>query len=132
MKYIGFGDIVFSLTLAYFFTWNGALNLESWGWCEAGILMASFCLNFLVVALLLYLVTRWQRQPIFGQSKAYYFPLRITLPIAMAGSALMGLIKYVGDDLPMTRLHLTIYIVGYILGVIALLLCFYFLTKKHK
>jgi hypothetical protein len=132
MKYFGKGETIFSATLAYFFTWYNALQLTSFGWREVGLLVWAFALNMIIVGVLLYVATRLTKRPIFAQAKAFFFPMKIMLPVALILSALYAAICYIVDPMPMTALHIWVYAVGYVLAVADILLTFYLLTKKNK
>jgi hypothetical protein len=130
-NYVGRGEVIFSIALAYFFTWYNALNLTSWGWREGLALVWAALLNFVVVFALLWVCTLLTKHPIFGRKKAFYFPYKSILVVSLIVSLLFGLIYYISDHQPLKGFHLLIYIIGYVLGVVAMMLCIYFLTRKE-
>lgn len=132
MKYFGKGETIFSAALAYFFTWYNALQLTTFGWREVGLLIWAYALNMIIAGALLYVATRLTKRPIFAQSKAFFFPMKTMLPVALIMSALYAVMCYIGDSMPMTTLHICVYAVGYVLAVTDILLTFYLLTRKNK
>lgn len=132
-NYLGHGDIVFSIILAYFLTWGNAINLNSFGLREALFLIWAAVLNFVTVTALLWIVTRFTKKPIFGQKRAYYYPTRIMFFISLAVVAVFGLLNYLSGSHVFTTQRILTYIIGYVLGVIIFMTCFYFLIiKKNK
>lgn len=131
-QYISKGDVLFCSVFAGLFTWGNALTLTTFGWFQVLFIIWNYLLNFVVLTAVLWLITRLLKRPIFGICKAYYFPLTTMIIISMLATAVFGVVTYIADDRPMTQLHLTIYIVGYIINTCLLLAYFYFSTKKSN
>ena len=131
-KYIGKHDVMFCGVLSGLFTWTNALKLINFNLESALFILWNLLFNFVVLTALLWLVTFLLKRPIFGQIKAYYFPLKSMIILSLIVTALFGLVNYIGDDQPMTTTHSFIYIIGYIVNAALLLGYFYYATKKEK
>lgn len=130
MKYFQRGERIFTVALSYFLTWYNALQLTSYGPREWLLLVWAFLINLLITGLLLLLIVSLTHRPIFGQSRAYYYPMRTMIPVAMMLSFLYALLCWAVDDQPLTGTHLLVYLAGYILGVGVILLTFWLQTRK--
>ena len=113
-KNFGRGDFIFSLMVAYFFTW---FNAAFW---------LVFCLIIMGIV-----TTFFTRRPVFGRHKAYYFPLAKLLPVALILVGLFAVSFYLIDPVK-TLFHTWVYIVGALVGVAVLLGGLYFMTKPDK
>ena len=120
-KNFGRGDFIFSLMVAYFFTWFNALNnLKSFFLADVGKLILTYAF-WLVFCLII----------MFGRHKAYYFPLAKLLPVALILVGLFAVSFYLIDPVK-TLFHTWVYIVGALVGVAVLLGGLYFMTKPDK
>ncbi|MBQ8098450.1 MAG: hypothetical protein IJ244_02905 [Bacteroidaceae bacterium] len=131
-KYMGRGELIFAAALAYFLTWTNALNLETFGLRELGFLIWALAFNYVIVIALLWVATRFTKKPIFGQVKAYYYPFRQMLIASLIIVAVFALINYISGPHLLTTQRIVTYIVGYILGVAAIMTTFYLLTKRKE
>lgn len=132
-KNFGRGDFIFCAMVAYFFTWFNALNnLKSLCLKDIGSLVITYVFWLLFFLIIMGIVTTFiTRRPVFGQHKAYYFPLTTLLPIALIIVGLFAGSFYLIDPVK-TIFHTWVYIIGYLLGVVVLLTGLYFMTKPKK
>src|SRR5574344_1918053 len=93
-NYLGHGDIIFSILLAYFLTWSNALRLNTFGMHEVLFLLWNIVFNFVVIVALLWIVSRFTKKPLFGQKRAYYYPTRILLRISLVVVTCFALFNY--------------------------------------
>lgn len=131
-NYLGHGDIVFSIILAYFLTWGNALNLNTFGWREFLVILWAALVNFTTIVALLWIVSRFTKKALFGNKRAYYYPTRIMLRISLAVVAVFGILNYLTGEHEMTTQRIVTYAIGYVLGVAVFMVCFYFLIIKKK
>ena len=131
-NYLGHGDIIFSILLAYFLTWSNALRLNTFGMHEVLFLLWNIVFNFVVIVALLWIVSRFTKKPLFGQKRAYYYPTRIMLRISLVVVAVLALFNYLTGDHQLTTQRILTYIIGYLLGNAVFMVSFYFLIIKKK
>lgn len=132
-KNFGRGDFIFSLMVAYFFTWFNALNnLKSFFLADVGKLILTYAFWLVFCLIIMGIVTTFFiRRPVFGRHKAYYFPLAKLLPVALILVGLFAVSFYLIDPVK-TLFHTWVYIVGALVGVAVLLGGLYFMTKPDK
>ena len=124
-------ELYFCVTLALLLCWGNALSFSCFGLTEVLALFCTFVFTTLLLCVLLWVATLITKRPIFGKHHIYYFPRGTMLIISAVGAALFGGIYRLSDHMPMTALHLRVYLIGYVLAVGVLMGYFFLISHKR-
>lgn len=125
------GNTYFALLMSYFLTWGNALSLDtiSLRW---GIRLVFFYLMYVIMlSVLFWGISYFTGKPMFGTWRSTFYSVKRAIPTSLFIVFLFGVLNYWGGC-EITPLHIIIYVVGGVIGFVAIMLYLKTLVNKKE
>lgn len=126
------GEFRLALVLGYYLAWFFALQQVVFDVHIAVRILLYFVLSSIIFWGLLVVVTKLAKQPLFGATKLWFFPVKESLIASIILSILVGVMFAFSGNTEMTTLHIITLTVGFLGSIAAILLYIYGLVKPKE
>ena len=126
------GEVRLALVLSYYFMWYYALQRPLFDGHVVLRCVFGYLIFAVILAILLWAVTKLAGQPLFGATKLWFFPTKVALISALIISAVAAGLFALTSPVKWNALHLAVLIIGALGSVGAIVAYIYGLVHERK
>ena len=131
-KYLSRSDFHFSLLVSMFNAWFYALSQTTFSFYILMRIIFSYLACVLFFGVILWLLTKWLKHPLFGARTLWYYPTGPAVTVAVIISTLVALLYAFMGPASWTTQYIVTLIIGWLISIAAIMLYLKTLVKPKE